>query len=44
MIYDFIEIGTCDCDTLIQECNNTTYGISIEPLKFYLDMLPKKEM
>lgn len=38
--YDFIEIGTSDFDTLIQKANNDTRGISIEPIKLYLDRLP----
>jgi FkbM family methyltransferase len=43
---DFVEIGTSDFDTIIQTChnnnnnNNMKYGISVEPLKFYLDKLP----
>jgi FkbM family methyltransferase len=40
--YDFIEIGTSDFDTEIQKCNLNTYGISVEPLKIYLDKLPDK--
>lgn len=40
--YDFIEIGTSDFDTLIEEANNLTRGISIEPIKYYLDKLPNK--
>ena len=43
MKYDFIEIGTSDFDTLIQSSNTTTKGISIEPLKFYLDNLPNND-
>ena len=39
MKYDFIEIGTSDFDTLIESRNNQK-GISIEPLKYYLDRLP----
>lgn len=39
MKYDFIEIGTSDFDTLIQTTSNQV-GLSIEPLKFYLDRLP----
>ena len=42
MNYDFIEIGTSDFDTLIQESTNEQ-GLSIEPLKYYLDHLPNKE-
>jgi FkbM family methyltransferase len=40
--FDFIEIGTSDFDTLIEEASNTERGLSIEPLKFYLDKLPNK--
>ena len=41
--YDFIEIGTSDFDTLIENADNNTIGLSIEPIKFYLDRLPDKE-
>lgn len=41
--YEFIEIGTCDYDTIIQSCDDNTVGISIEPIKFYLDNLPNKK-
>ena len=41
MKYDFIEIGTSDFDTLLQECKSEI-GLSIEPLKIYLDNLPNK--
>jgi hypothetical protein len=40
---DFIEIGTSDFNTLIEKADDSTYGISIEPLKFYLDNLPNKK-
>jgi FkbM family methyltransferase len=40
--YDFIEIGTSDFDTLIEESTNLTKGISIEPIKYYIDRLPNK--
>lgn len=40
--YDFIEIGTSDFDTEIQK-DNPKVGISIEPIKYYLDRLPNKE-
>jgi len=40
MHYDFIEIGTSDFDTLIETANDDTVGISVEPLKCYLDNLP----
>jgi len=39
--YDFIEIGTSDFDTEIQK-HDTKCGISIEPIKYYLDRLPNK--
>lgn len=39
MKYDFIEIGTSDFDTLL-ETTEGQIGLSIEPLKFYLDRLP----
>jgi FkbM family methyltransferase len=42
MDLDFIEIGTCNFGTLLQECSETERGISIEPLKHYLDALPNK--
>jgi FkbM family methyltransferase len=40
--YDFIEIGTSDFDTEIQK-NDSKSGISIEPIKYYLDKLPNKK-
>jgi autotransporter strand-loop-strand O-heptosyltransferase len=40
--YDFIEIGTSDFDTLIQTSTDETLGISIEPIKYYIDRLPDK--
>ena len=40
MKYDFIEIGTSDFDTLI-ESTQGKIGITIEPLLFYLENLPK---
>lgn len=39
MFLDFIEIGTSDFDTEIQKYP-TKRGLSIEPVKFYLDRLP----
>jgi len=45
MIYDFIEIGTCDSwYTLISSADNLTRGISVEPMKIYLDRLPLKAL
>lgn len=41
--HDFIEIGTSDFDTLIESSNDNTIGISIEPIKYYLDRLPNKK-
>ncbi len=40
MKYDFVEIGTSDFDTLIQTATDTTRGLSIEPVRHYLDRLP----
>jgi FkbM family methyltransferase len=42
MHYNFIEIGTSDFFTILQQENPGT-GLSIEPLKIYLDRLPDKE-
>ena len=42
MRYDFIEIGTSDFDTLLER-STTEIGISIEPLKVYLDNLPDRD-
>lgn len=39
---DFIEIGTSMYDTLIESATNSTFGISVEPIKHYLDQLPNK--
>lgn len=40
--YDFIEIGTSDFDTQIELSDDYSIGLTIEPLKFYLDKLPNK--
>jgi hypothetical protein len=40
--YDFVEIGTSNFDTLIQEANHNTVGISVEPIANYLNSLPNK--
>jgi hypothetical protein len=40
--YDFVEIGTCDFDTLLQSCKDHERGISIEAIKQYLDNLPDR--
>ena len=42
MKYDFVEIGTSDFDTLLQTSEGKI-GLSIEPLKVYLDSLPDKD-
>jgi len=39
---DFLEIGTSDFNTCIQTCSDDAFGISVEPLKYYLDRLPNK--
>ena len=40
--YDFIEIGTSNFDTLIQEASDNTKGISVDAVKHYIDALPDK--
>jgi len=40
--YDFIEIGTSNFDTMIEKADELTVGLTVEPLKFYLDDLPSK--
>jgi hypothetical protein len=42
MIYDFIEIGTSNIETLIEHADDSTIGLSIEPIRHYLDSLPDK--
>ena len=39
---NFLEVGTSDFNTIIESCPDDYMGISIEPLKFYLDDLPSK--
>lgn len=41
-IFDFIEIGTSNFDTLLQS-SQEEYGISIEPISYYLDCLPDRK-
>ena len=43
MEYDFIEIGTSDFSTLIENADDNTKGLSIEPIQAYLDNLPNKK-
>jgi hypothetical protein len=40
MKYDFVEIGTSNFGTLIETATDTTVGLSIEPIQYYLDQLP----
>jgi len=42
MKYDFVEIGTSDFDTLIETATDATRGLSIEPVRYYLDRLPER--
>ena len=42
MRYNFVEIGTSNFDTLIEQASDETIGISIEPVKYYLNQLPDK--
>lgn len=42
MNLDFLEIGTADFDTCIQCYPDDAIGISVEPIKYYLDKLPNK--
>ena len=42
-VYDFIEIGTSNFDTEIEQANDDIIGISVEPIKKYLDDLPNKK-
>ena len=42
MHLDFIEIGTADFNTIIEECDSASHGMSIEPITKYLNNLPDK--
>ena len=44
MFVDFLEIGTSDFETELQKADNHKIGISIDPIKFYLDKLPEKRL
>ena len=44
MFYDFIEIGTSDFDTLIEQADDQTVGLSVEPIAAYLDRLPRPKL
>lgn len=39
--YDFIEIGSCDFDTITETCTHE-FGIVVEPIQEYLDNLEDK--
>ncbi len=41
MFYDFVEIGTSDFHTLIERADDNTIGLSVDPIKLYLDRLPQ---
>ncbi len=41
--FDFIEIGTSNFDTEIEKADDNTKGLSVEPIKKYLDDLPNKK-
>lgn len=43
MDYNFIEIGTSDFGTLIEQATDETVGLSIEPINIYLNRLPNKK-
>jgi FkbM family methyltransferase len=40
--FDFIEIGTSCYETLCESCSDNEKGISVEPIKIYLDKLSDK--
>jgi hypothetical protein len=42
MKYDFVEIGTSNFATLIESATDATVGLSIEPIRSYLDQLPNR--
>ena len=42
--FDFIEIGTSDSATLIGKATPTMRGISVEPVRQYLDRLPNRPL
>lgn len=42
MFMDYVEIGTSDFDTEIEK-NDDRKGLSIEPIKYYIDRLPDKK-
>lgn len=40
--YDFVEVGTCNFDTLVETATDSQLGLSIEPIDYYLDQLPNR--
>lgn len=42
MDYNFIEIGTSNFSTIIQNVKDDQVGISVEPISHYLDQLPER--
>lgn len=40
--YDYIEIGTSDFETMVEYMPDNKKGLSIDPMKVYLDKLPNK--
>ena len=43
IVYDFIEIGTSNFNTIIEDCPEDSVGLSVEPLEEYLNQLPTKK-
>jgi len=43
MKYDFVEIGTSDFETEIEKADDSTVGLSVEPLSIYYNNLPNKK-
>jgi len=46
MHLDFLEIGTCNFKTLLKDAAKSSQditGLSVEPIKYYLDTLPNKK-
>jgi len=41
--FDFIEVGTSDFHTLIEEATDSTIGLCVEPLDYQLNNLPNKK-
>jgi hypothetical protein len=41
--FEFIEIGTSNFDTLLENATDDIIGLSVEPIKYYLDCLPDKQ-